>query len=323
MTEQLKIGVIGCGKFAETTAIPAILDTPGLFSLAGVASRTAEKANEFATRFGCAAYSGYESMLLDPAIQVIYLPLPTGLHDEWIQKSIDSGKHVLVEKSMSTGYDSAKQMIEAARKKNVLIAENFMFQYHRQMAFVVEQLRAGVIGELRQLRSSFGFPPLPRDNFRFDNKLGGGALLDAGAYTIKVAQIFLGHDLEVKSASLADTMGVGVDTMGAAHLVNNNGVTALIGFGFDHFYQCNFELWGSLGKLTATRAFTAKPGFSPDIVIDRQGETETVSIDEDYPFKHLLEKIHLAITEKDFEPFRNEALCQARLIQGVKVAANE
>jgi predicted dehydrogenase len=164
---------------------------------------------------------------------------------------------------------------------------------------------------------------LPADNFRFDASLGGGALLDAGAYTLKAAQFFLGHSLEVKSASLSDTMGTGVDTLGAAHLVNADGVSALVGFGFDNFYQCNIELWGSQGKLTASRAFTAKPGFTPEIVIERQGEIERIEVESDYPFKRLLEKIHSDISDRNFASSWQEAKNQANLIGQVKEAAND
>ena len=37
----------------------------------------------------------------------------------------------------------------------------------------------------------------------------------------------------------------------------NNGITSQIAFGFNHFYQNNIEIWGSEGKLTANRIFTA------------------------------------------------------------------
>jgi len=323
LKDRLKIGVVGCGSFAERSAIPAILDTADLFSLAGVASRSAEKAQRYAEKFECPAFDSYNALLESNEVDVIYLPLPTGLHDEWVAKCLDAGKHVLVEKSMASDFPSAEKMIESAKQKQLLLAENFMFQYHRQMGVIVDHLKNDSIGELRQLRSSFGFPPLPADNFRFNASLGGGALLDAGAYTLKAAQFFLGRSLDVKSASLSDTMGSGVDTLGAAHLVNPDGVSALLGFGFDNFYQCNIELWGSKGKLTASRAFTAKPGFTPEIVIEKQGEIERIEVESDYPFKRLLEKIHSDISDRNFDSLWKEAKDQANLIGQVKEAANE
>jgi predicted dehydrogenase len=323
MTKRLKIGVVGCASFAERSAIPAILDCAELFELAGVASRSAAKAQQYAEKFQCAAFDSYDALLQQQDIDLVYLPLPTGLHDQWVAKCLDAGKHVLVEKSMAADFSSAEKMITTAEAKQLLLAENFMFQYHRQMQLVVDHLADGVIGELRQLRSSFGFPPLPPDNFRFDASLGGGALLDAGAYTLKAAQFFLGSSLTVKSASLKDTMGSGVDTLGAAHLENPDGVSALVGFGFDNFYQCNIELWGSEGKLTMTRAFTAKPGFSPEIILEKQRETESIAVESDYPFKNLLEKVHHQISTDNHASLRQEARDQAKLISLVSEAANE
>ena len=321
MPERIRMGVMGCASFAERSAIPTVLELPQLFELKCVASRSGDKAAEFAHKFQCEPVTGYQPLCDRDDLDLIYVPLPTGLHEEWVQKCLHSNKHVFVEKSMADSYDSAKSMLQVARNKNLLLAENFMFQTHRQMKVVQELIAGDEIGQLRQLRSSFGFPPLDPTNFRFDASLGGGALLDAGAYTLKAAQFFLGQNLELLSAHLADTMDCGVDTNGSAHLVNPDQITAQLSFGFDHFYQCNFELWGSKGKLTATRAFTAKPDFSPEIIVERQGEKRVHPVPPDHQFKNLFEQLHHRILKKDFESFWHEADSQARLIDSVKATA--
>ncbi len=317
MSNKIKIGVMGCASFAERSAIPTILELGDRFELVAIASRSDKKAEEFAQKFGGRAVVGYDCLVDDPKVQMIYMPLPTELHDEWVLRCLDAGKHVVVEKSMSSTFEAAEKMVAAAKRSNRLLAENFMFQYHRQMQVVKRLIADETVGELRQIRSAFGFPPLPEDNFRFQKELGGGALLDAGAYTLKAAQYFLGRELKVCSAVLTDTLGRGVDTVGAAHLVDSNGISALLGFGFENFYQCNFEVWGTTGKITVPRAFTAKPDFSPEIILEKQGERESQQIEPDHQFKNFLTAVSDAVNDQDFDAFGEEALAQAKLISAV------
>ena len=145
-----------------------------------------------------------------------------------------------------------------AMKNWVVFGQPWWAGYNRML--VVED---GRIGSLRLLRASFGFPPLDKDNFRYDPTLGGGVLIDAAAYMVKVSQFWLGGNLKVKAATLNYVNGV--DIHGGAYLTGENGEISEVAFGMDNFYQCNYELWGSEGKITADRAYTAPPGFKPKI----------------------------------------------------------
>ena len=65
-----------------------------------VGSRTLEKAQAFVeeTKSGSAkAYGSYEEVLEDTNVHGVYIPLPTSLHLEWVQKAADKGKHILLE----------------------------------------------------------------------------------------------------------------------------------------------------------------------------------------------------------------------------------
>ena len=88
--------------------------------------------------------------------------------------------------------------------------------------------------------------------------MGGGALLDAGVYPLKISSIFFKNDISVSSSILNYDNKLGVDIWGGGHLVQSKETFfAQISFGFDNFYQCSIEIWGSAGKLSANRIFTA------------------------------------------------------------------
>jgi len=315
MSKIIKIGVLGCADIAKRHVIPAISRT-SFFKLTGVASRSKEKADSFASIFNTSAYYSYES-LIESNIDAIYIPLPNGLHFEWIKKSLNKNLHVLVEKSLACNLDEVKELNLIAKNNGLVLTENFQFKFHKQIKFIQDQIDHGYLGELKSLRSSFGFPPFEdENNIRYQKAIGGGALLDAGAYTIKVAQIFLGSEIYIDSASLNKPIDKEVDISGSAFIKHkSSSITAQVAFGFDHFYQNILEIWGSKGKLTASRIFTAGPGIKAKVRLERSDGSDTVHLIEDDHFLNMLNYFSTLINTGsglDNEYYQNEN--QARLI---------
>jgi len=316
--KKLKIGVLGCASIADRMMLPAI-QASGVFELAAVSSRSAEKAKAFAAKFGAEPVTGYEALLNREEIDALYIPLPPGLHHEWTVKALKKGKHCLIEKPLALDFSSAQQLVETARGNNLSLFENFAFVYHSQHRFIRDRLERGDVGEIRCFRSSFGFPPLPADNFRYDQSLGGGALLDAGVYPLQASRLILGENskLHVTAASLKTDPEKLVDIYGGAFLTGEAGVFSQIAFGFDNFYQCNYEVWGSRGKIRAERAFTAGPGIKPRVIIEKQGDYQEYLLPADNQFVNLLKAFHNSVTGGNFECHYRDILCQAQLIQEV------
>ena len=314
---KIKIGIIGCASVAERHMIPAIKAIHDL-ELMAVASRTKEKADNFANKFSCEPIVGYTRLLEREDIDAVYIPLPNGLHEEWIMKSLKKNKHVLVEKSLTTDYISALGIINEARSRQLLVMENFMFKYHPQHAFVKKLIRDGEIGEIHFFRSDFGFPPRDKNDIRYNKNLGGGALLDAGSYVVKAAQLFLGPDLILGSAFLKYESRLGVDTYGGAIFKNKKDQIAHVSFSFDNFYQCSYSIWGSKGKITADRAFTPPPNFAPTILLEKQDHRQEFILKPDNHFTKILREFYRAVEEKDFDRHWEDALTQASLLDQIR-----
>jgi NDP-hexose-3-ketoreductase len=168
MFDKIKIGVLGCANIAQRTVIPALKFLSGKFELIFVASRSIDKAEAFAREFNCKAIAGYDNIINSSKIDALYIPLPTGLHKEWVNKALLAGKHVYAEKSIASNLTDAKIMVDNAKQKNLALMEGYMFQYHSQHKVVLDLLKIGEIGGLRYFSSSFGFPPFPNNNFRYD-----------------------------------------------------------------------------------------------------------------------------------------------------------
>lgn len=286
---EIRIGVLGCANIAERFVLPAI-NNLDMFKLVAIASRTENKAEQFAKLFNTHAVYNYDELVERDDIQAVYIPLPNSLHYEWIKKSLLAGKHVLVEKSMACSANEVIELNDLAREKSLVLLENFQFRKHIQLDKIKELIRSGEIGELRSIRSSFGFPPFAdKENIRYKKELGGGALLDAGAYPLKIAQELTEHTLSVDSASLFIDEEFNVDTWGAAQLkCNGSALTVQAAFGFDHAYQCNLEVWGSKGILRANRIFTSPPGVAAELELVNASGSNTITLEADNHFENML-----------------------------------
>ena len=307
---------MGCANIAQRLIIPNIRKS-SRFEVVAVASRNLQKARAFANQFNCVALEGYQALLNMQEIDTVYMPLPTSLHYEWITKALEAKKHILCEKSFAMNFPEAKEIIEMATRQKLVVFENFMFPYHLQIEFVKSKINSGEIGQLRLFRSTFGFPPFEIDNnIRYKKILGGGALLDAGAYTLMAAQLFMGSEQKIESAIL-NNLGNEVDFQGAIQLVNENQLVSQLAFGFDNFYQNTIELWGTGGKITMERAFTAGSGYCPKIVIEKQGVKDEVSLPEDNQCFKILEDFADAIEKGEYDAKYNQILNQAYLINQI------
>ena len=316
---KLRVGILGCADIAIRVLGPAF-QAHALYELVYFAGRDINKTNAVANKFACKALPSYQALTERDDVDLIYIPLPNSLHKEWVIKALLSGKHVLCEKSLGCSYNEVKEMVEASRSTGKLLVENFQFRFHTQHQVIKKMLEEGKLGEIRCFRSSFGFPPfLSEMNIRYVSSLGGGALLDAGAYTIKATNFIMGENFEVEAANLNISNKLNVDIYGGIYMQNNLGQFAELSFGFDNYYQCNYEIWCSKGKLTAVRAFTAHPDLSPIILIEKQGYKEEKILSPDNHFRNMLTHISEIIRSKNFEPENQQNLVQAYNIEQAKI----
>lgn len=315
--EKIRIGVMGCAAIAQRSVIPAIIELGELFDLVAVASRTREKAEQYASLFDCEVVVGYEELLKRQDIDAIYMPLPTGLHREWVIKALKAGKHIYVEKSIARTYEDAREMVALAKSKGLTLMEGYMFRYHAQHKKVFELLDSGVVGEIRQFSASFGFPPLALDNFRYDPEIGGGALMDCAGYTVSASSFILQQKLCVKAADIFYNEK-GTSLYGSAFLQGEKKVSASISFGFDNFYQCNYAIWGSLGRIYLRKAFTPKVNEVTIVRLELPSGIQEYEIPADNHFIHAFEEFYRIIFSAEKDKYYDLILEQSEILNEIE-----
>lgn len=316
---MINLGIIGCAEIAFRRFIPASLQVSELKAVAVAEEYAPGKLEQFEETYGIEGYNSFDKILGDPSIDAVYIPQPPALHYKWAKKALEEGKHVLVEKPSTTSYEDTADLVKTAREKGLALHENYMFAYHLQIEQIKKMLDDKVIGDVRQISAQFGFPMREKNDFRYVKDLGGGALLDAGGYTLKLATILLGDSIKVDSAHLNYMDGFEVDMYGNVAVSNDEGTVCFLGFGMDCGYRCSLEVWGSKGRLYTNRIFTAPETLEPVVFIETAEGTSEKTLDKDMHFKHSIEKFVSEISSsEEREKMYDAMLLQAKLVDEVR-----
>ena len=311
---MIRVGILGCASIARRSLIPAFAAHPA-FGLTAIASRDPARAAPLAATCACAART-YDALVAADDVDLVYCPLPTGLHHIWVKRCLEAGKHVLCEKSLACTEGEVADLVAAARRRGRFLMESFQFRFHAQNLFVRRLLDEGAIGPLRQVVVRFGIPPFPEGhaNIRYSAALGGGALLDNGAYTIKATTYLLGKDVSVKASHRVVPPGEEVDIHGTLSLETAQGVVSQAAYGFDHWYRNGYEIWGAKGVISTTRAFTARPDFDAEVRVETADGVRAETFRDDH-FARLLDHVAACIADGRHDEEYEECLVQARLLQ--------
>lgn len=275
-TKPLRWGILGCARITKRGLIPGIRASE-TGTLAALASRDLPRAQEWAREFEIPRTHGsYESLLADPEIDAVYIPLPNELHRPWAFAAADAGKHILCEKPLALDASEAEEIVAHCRSRGVLLMEAFMWRHQPRVAELRRLIRdEKAIGELRLIRSAFSFAIEPGD-WRLDPKRGGGALWDVGCYGVSASRLFASADPEQISA-MAHFEG-GVDLTLTAQLRFPGDVLALVDCSFEQPFRCALELVGTRGSIEIADAFLPAEHPTARLILDGK-EPQVLSFD--------------------------------------------
>lgn len=198
--KTMRVGYIGAGnisgQMAETIARMSEVENYA------VAARDPERAREFAERWGFShAYDSYEELLADLDVDLVYVALPHSHHHRWTIAALEAGHHVLCEKAFAANERQAREMIECARERGLLLAEAIWTRYMPSRKMIEEIVSSGEIGEVTTVAANLGYRV--DGNARMtDPALAGGALLDLTVYPLNFASMVLGNRIRRIAASM-------------------------------------------------------------------------------------------------------------------------
>jgi predicted dehydrogenase len=108
---------------------------------------------------------------------------------------LEAGKHVLCEKPFAVNTAQAKEVLQLAKKKNLLVAEAIWTRYMPMRKVLDDVIASGIIGNISTLTANLCYPIMDKERL-LKPETGGGALLDVGVYTINFALMTFGKDIK-------------------------------------------------------------------------------------------------------------------------------
>ncbi|MCF6297927.1 MAG: Gfo/Idh/MocA family oxidoreductase [Flavobacteriaceae bacterium] len=200
--KKIKWGIIGCGNIANKFASDlALIDDA---ELTAVASRSMEKANEFAQKYNSEkAYNSYDALFLDANVDIVYIATPHISHAELSIKAMEHGKHVLCEKPLALNKKEAVAIFETSKRTNRFFMEALWTRFNPSLIAIKKLIDDGEIGEIKFINVDFSFKTDKSLDSRVLNiDLGGGTILDIGIYPAFLVYLLLGVPKEILAKSI-------------------------------------------------------------------------------------------------------------------------
>jgi predicted dehydrogenase len=268
----VRLGVLGAARILHDAVAAPAASVPEV-EVTTIAARDRSRAEQMAEREGIPrVLDDYDALLADPDVDAVYVPTPAALHGVWMQRAIAAGKHVLCEKPFTANADEAEDVAALAAGSGLVVMEAFHSQHHPAWARVRELLAEGAIGEVRSAEADFCVEIADRADIRWQESMGGGALMDLGVYPLR----FLTHVLGAPTVRSAEAVEVdGVDASIVVHLDLPGGVPGTVRASMVAAEDQSVvgRVVGSAGSITLHSPYGPQNGGR--LVVERDGvETE-------------------------------------------------
>ena len=234
------------------------------------------------------------------------------------------GKHIICEKSATTSFIDATNVVDVSKKNNVRILEAFAFRFHSQHKKFKELIKNDVVGQIHVFEGKFG---LVRDDFigfRFDKDLGGGTLNDAGCYPVCASRMILEEEPIGVSSTLRYDDKKGVDVQGSFYFVYPKNKCAFGSFGYCNSYQSTYSVWGSKSMMGLKRAYAIKPNTNSIIWINSDDGYKEIEIPWVNQSKVMIEEFCQSIQNGNSSfNYENDLLMQAKSMEAIRLSNSE
>jgi predicted dehydrogenase len=259
MAGEIRWGILGTGWIAREQTNDLLKNG---FTVTAVGSRTIEAATVFASEFGIPKPHGsYEELVADPEVDIVYVATPHPMHHHDALLALAAGKHVLVEKPLTINAAEARELVDLAASKHLVLLEAMWTRFLPHMIRVREIIASGLIGDVRTVIADHNqFLPKNPEHRINNPELGGGALLDLGIYPISLAWDLLGKPATIQAN--ATKTATGVDRQTAMLFTYADGQQAVLHCALDTAGPNTAAIIGTKGWIDIESVFYTPTSFT-------------------------------------------------------------
>ncbi len=292
-TSAVGFGALGARSMVATKAVMPAIDASVRAELVAVSSL----GGPVPERWEHLDAGLYDDVIAHPDVEVVYIPLPNGLHLEWVERSIAAGKHVLCEKPVATNAADARRMAGLADEAGVVMAEAWMTPFDARWSAAMETAANGELGPVIDIDAAFTFTigPDGDSNYRWSSDQGGGALLDVGIYCLgPIVELWDARPDAVEATALWHSTGVDARTEATLEWID--GRQARIRCSFVDAEEQRVEIIGQDACLVlASHAHTGGMRADTITIADSEGRVHSRSVAPSDPYLGMVDAFAAAV----------------------------
>jgi predicted dehydrogenase len=166
----------------------------GKLKIVSCFSRSRDKRETFAAKYGCKAAGSYDEILGNSKIEAIINTTPNSVHRETTVAAAKAGKHTFLDKPIANTIADARALTEACRKAKVVLALGYQRRRESHFRWVKENLdKFGrlVNAEANISRDRLGKVDLSSWRYTAEG-MPGGVMLQIGIHYTDVLEYLMG-----------------------------------------------------------------------------------------------------------------------------------
>jgi predicted dehydrogenase len=135
----------------------------------------------------------FEDMLEDDSLDGVIVATPIGTHRNLVQRALEAGKHVLVEKPMSATASDAREMVALALRRDLTLMPGHTFLYSPPVVKIKELLDSGQLGDLYFVTST-------RVNLGI-HRSDASVIADLAPHDFSILHYWMGSPLSIRAVA--------------------------------------------------------------------------------------------------------------------------
>ncbi|MCE6991528.1 Gfo/Idh/MocA family oxidoreductase [Dyadobacter sp. CY323] len=188
----LNVGLIGFGLSGRYFHSPFLSTNPG-FKIKTVVERTKNEAQEFDPEIGNAR--SIDELLSDPEIDLVFICTPNDTHFPYAMDALENGKHVVIEKPFAATEAEARQLVELAKEKGLILTAYQNRRWDSDFLTLKKLISEGKLGDIVEYESRYDRyrEVVPTESWKEKSVPVGGNLYNLGPHLIDQALVLFGE----------------------------------------------------------------------------------------------------------------------------------
>ncbi len=200
--EPVKVACLGMGWWSDVLADAMVRS--GKLEIVACYTRSEQKRQAFAAKYGCRAAPSYAAILEDGGIEAIVNTTPNNVHLETTRAAAVAGKHVFLDKPIANTIADARAITAACAQAKVVLALGYQRRKETHFRWIRRQIDDGAFGKIVNAEANISRDRLGKvdvGSWRYTAEgMPGGVMLQIGIHYADVLEYLMGPVKAVSGA---------------------------------------------------------------------------------------------------------------------------